>query len=80
MHTMSAPLLGFLGSTELIIILVIVVVIFGVGKLPDAMKQLGSGIKGFKSELNADDEQPNRLPAADDPSVAPRDITDDLRS
>lgn len=37
-----------LGATELILILVIVVVIFGVGKLPELGTGLGEGIKNFK--------------------------------
>lgn len=40
-----------LGTTELIIILVIMVMLFGVGKLPVVARQLGSGIKEFKKEL-----------------------------
>lgn len=38
-----------LGPTELIIILVIVIIIFGVGKLPEIGGALGKGIKEFRS-------------------------------
>jgi sec-independent protein translocase protein TatA len=38
-----------LGPTELIIILVIVLVIFGAGRLPELGGALGKGIKEFKS-------------------------------
>jgi sec-independent protein translocase protein TatA len=37
------------GPTELIIILVIVIIIFGVGKLPEIGGALGKGIKEFKT-------------------------------
>jgi len=37
-----------LGTTELILILVIVVIIFGVGKLPDIGSGMGKAIKNFK--------------------------------
>ena len=37
-----------LGVTELIIILVIVLIIFGAGKLPKIAKAIGEGIKEFK--------------------------------
>ncbi len=37
-----------LGPTELIIILVIVILLFGVGKLPEVGTGLGEGIKNFK--------------------------------
>jgi len=38
-----------LGPTELIIILVIVIIIFGAGKLPEIGGALGKGIKEFKT-------------------------------
>ncbi len=44
------------GPTELIVILVIVLIIFGVGKLPEIGKGLGKGIKEFKNASNAKDE------------------------
>ncbi len=41
-------MLGSFGVTELIIILVIVMVLFGAKRLPDLAKVLGQGIKEFK--------------------------------
>ena len=38
-----------LGATELIIILVIVVAVFGAGKLPELGGALGKGVKEFKA-------------------------------
>jgi sec-independent protein translocase protein TatA len=38
-----------LGATELIIILVIVIAVFGAGKLPELGGALGKGVKEFKS-------------------------------
>ncbi len=46
---------GF-GVTELIIILGIVLVIFGAGKLPDIGAGLGKGIKNFKKATSGMDE------------------------
>jgi sec-independent protein translocase protein TatA len=43
---------GGLGMTELIVILVIVLVIFGAGKLPEVGSALGKGIKNFKSAMS----------------------------
>ena len=40
--------LGGIGPTELIILLVIILIIFGVGKLPEVGRGLGKGIKEFK--------------------------------
>ncbi len=44
-----------LGVPELAIILVIIVIIFGVGKLPEIGGALGKGIKEFKTESSDDD-------------------------
>jgi sec-independent protein translocase protein TatA len=43
-----------LGPTELIIILVIIVVLFGVGRISKIAGELGSGIRAFKEGLEGD--------------------------
>lgn len=45
-----------LGPTELIIILVIVVLLFGVGRLSQIGGELGKGIREFRSGLREDEE------------------------
>jgi sec-independent protein translocase protein TatA len=45
-----------LGWQELTIILVIVIIIFGAGKLPEIGGALGKGIKEFKTESTAEEE------------------------
>lgn len=47
-----------LSATELIVILVIVVLIFGVNKIPQLGKGLGEGIRNFKSSLKEAQEDP----------------------
>ena len=42
---------GSLGFTELILILVIVLIIFGAGKLPQLGEGVGKAIKGFKKSI-----------------------------
>lgn len=42
-----------LGWQELVIVLVIIMIIFGAGKLPEVVKSLGQGVKEFKAEANA---------------------------
>ena len=42
---------GWLSPTHLIFILVIVLIIFGPGKLPDLGRGLGKGIREFKGAL-----------------------------
>ncbi len=79
---MSAVVIAaMLGVPELIIILLIVVVIFGVGKLPEIGKHLGAGIKNFKNEVN-EAAPPQQLPAdnSDSAPAAPRDVTDEHRA
>lgn len=39
-----------LGWQELVIVLVIVMIIFGAGKLPEVARSLGQGVKEFKTE------------------------------
>jgi sec-independent protein translocase protein TatA len=46
-----------LGTTELILILVIVVILFGVGRLRSIGGELGGGIKAFKEGLKGEDEE-----------------------
>lgn len=46
-----------LGAPELLILLIIGVVFFGAGKLPELGKNLGKGIKSFKSAMNEDDDE-----------------------
>ncbi|MDI7276333.1 MAG: twin-arginine translocase TatA/TatE family subunit [Anaerolineae bacterium] len=47
-----------IGPTELLIILAIVVIIFGVGRLPEVGGALGRGIRDFKKSLQGEDEKP----------------------
>ena len=50
-----------LGPTELIIIAVVLILLFGAKKLPDAARSLGRSMRIFKSEVKEmknDDEQP----------------------
>ena len=46
-----------LGPTELIIILVIVIVLFGVGRIGKIAGEMGSGIKAFREALKGDEEE-----------------------
>ena len=60
-----------LGMPELIIILVIVVIIFGAGKLPEIGAGIGKGIKNFKEATRGDadskkiDSTSDKQPPAD---------------
>jgi sec-independent protein translocase protein TatA len=47
-----------LGITELLLILLVVVLVFGAGKLPKAMRDIGVGIKSFRDGMHSDDKNP----------------------
>jgi len=51
-----------LGVTELVIILVIVVVIFGASRLPQLGKGLGEGIRNFKNSVKSGEEEKPEQP------------------
>lgn len=46
-----------LGVPELLLILVIVVLIFGAGRLPQLGKGIGEGIKNFKEGIRGETEE-----------------------
>ena len=46
-----------LGMPELIVILVIIVIIFGAGKLPEIGSGLGKGIKNFKEATKGENKE-----------------------
>jgi sec-independent protein translocase protein TatA len=48
----QANLLGVLGTQEIIIILVIVLLLFGGRKIPELMKGLGRGVREFNDAKN----------------------------
>jgi sec-independent protein translocase protein TatA len=47
-----------IGIWQVVLILLIVMIIFGAGKLPKVMGDVAKGVKSFKSGLKDDDEQP----------------------
>lgn len=49
-------MIGGIGIPELLIILVIVLVIFGAGKLPQIGGNIGKAIKNFKSGVKEDEK------------------------
>jgi sec-independent protein translocase protein TatA len=49
-------MIGGLGMTELIIILVIVLILFGAKRLPELAGGIGKAIKNFKKGMNEPEE------------------------
>jgi len=66
------PLIGDVGTPELLILVVVVMLVFGGKKLPDLARGSGRALRIFKEEVGrADDDE-----ATDDPGVASRDLRD----
>lgn len=56
------PVVGFIemiGTSELLVILVIVLIVFGAGKLPEVLASFGKGVKAFR---DAQKDAPALLP------------------
>ena len=56
--------LGTIGGSELIIVLVVVLVLFGGSQLPKLARSIGEAQKEFKSGLNDDERKDERKPSA----------------
>jgi len=48
--------MGNLGATEIILILLVIVLLFGGRKIPELMKGIGQGMKEFKKASHVEDE------------------------
>jgi sec-independent protein translocase protein TatA len=67
-------MLGGLGPTELVIVLFVILIVFGAGKLPDIASGLGKGLRDFKKVMQEPDkpdpeesrEGPREKPSAAD--------------
>ena len=51
-----------LGVPELSIIVLLVLILFGPGKLPGVMKALGDGVKQFKDSANGTTSESKKMP------------------
>jgi sec-independent protein translocase protein TatA len=59
-------MMGKIGLTEILLVLVVVVLLFGGRKIPELMKGIGQGMKEFKKASKYD-------PATDEKEVAEKD-------
>lgn len=53
---LSIPLIFGLGTTEIILIALVVLLLFGGKKIPELMRGLGKGVKNFKEGTQGIDE------------------------
>lgn len=56
-----------LGGGELVFVLVIVLIVFGAGKLPDVLGQLGRGVRTFRDESSSDKASTGTTSTTDQP-------------
>lgn len=59
--------MGKLGAPELLIVMLLVILLFGGKRLPDAARGIGRSLRIFKAEMKADEKPANGdKPAGDD--------------
>ncbi|MBP5667556.1 MAG: twin-arginine translocase TatA/TatE family subunit [Salinivirgaceae bacterium] len=65
---MKSMLFMNLGVTEIVIIALVVLLLFGGKKIPELMRGLGKGVRSFKDGMNdkADGEPKNQTDGAED--------------
>ena len=74
-------MLGNLGAGELILLLVIALLVFGAGRLPEAGRTVGKGLREFRRALSDAQDAISRAPSDDPPvrrppSEEPRRLSD----
>ncbi|MFP4082127.1 MAG: twin-arginine translocase TatA/TatE family subunit [Candidatus Aminicenantes bacterium] len=60
-------LFGPVGPTELLLIVLIIVIIFGARKLPELGKSLGEGIKNFRKSIGSKEKEEENRPEKSEP-------------
>lgn len=67
-----------IGFPELMIILVIIMIIFGAGKLPEIGNAFGKSIKNFKQSMKEANEEDEQVAAADDEAKPAEQLEENL--
>lgn len=62
--------MGSIGVWQVILILVIVLIIFGAGKLPKVMGDVAKGVKNFREGMKDDGSTPSEPPQIDQADTA----------
>lgn len=60
-------LFGPVGPTELLLIVLIIIIIFGARKLPELGKSLGEGIKNFRKSITSKEKENESPPEKPEP-------------
>jgi sec-independent protein translocase protein TatA len=61
-----------IGAPELLIVLVIVVLLFGPGRLANTMGEIGKGLRAFKESLSSDEKTDPGSEIKSDTNIAPK--------
>lgn len=59
MNALLVQQAGMIGTPEIILIVLVIVLLFGGRKIPELMRGIGKGVKEFKSGLDVGEEQAN---------------------
>ena len=62
-----------LGTQEIIIIAIIILILFGGKRIPELMKGLGKGVRYFKDSVNGVDAPEEQQPSKDKPAETQHD-------
>lgn len=52
--------MGKIGVTEILLIIVIILLLFGARRIPDLMRALGSGVREFRKGVRGEEEEPKK--------------------
>lgn len=74
---MTTFFLGTIGTTEWLIILLIALIIFGAGRLPEIGEGLGKGIRSFKKAVTEDDKK--SISPSEKPKSIPSDTNEEQK-
>ncbi|MEI6455031.1 MAG: twin-arginine translocase TatA/TatE family subunit [bacterium] len=66
--TLSILLIFGLGTTELLLIALVVLLLFGGRKIPELMKGLGKGVKSFKDGIDGNEENAQKTEKKEPPA------------
>jgi sec-independent protein translocase protein TatA len=64
----SYLIIGMQGPWEWLILLFIVLILFGAGRLPKVMESMGTGIAKFKQSVKGEEEDEHEAPAKSEPA------------
>ena len=64
-------------GSEWLIVLVIVLIFFGAGRLPDVLKQMGRGVRAFKDASSGEEEEPRKVKKKATPELSQEDDLDE---